>query len=75
MGVGIFCWENMTSKLWFELYGMVVYRKLIYERNAEFLKELECFVKENLGKQFKLSVSKLLADKSMIMGKDQQKQD
>lgn len=49
-GVGIFPWDSMVSKGWYELYNLVVYRRLDVDRTTKFLMDLETFVKENLGK-------------------------
>ena len=59
-GVGVFKWADMINKGWVEIYNKVVYRKLEVKRGTDFLVKLEGFVKENLGKAYKLSVSKLL---------------
>ena len=50
----------MVSRCWHELYSKVVYRKLILKRTQKFLKDLETFTRENIGKGYKLSFSKLI---------------
>ncbi|CAD8052524.1 unnamed protein product [Paramecium sonneborni] len=74
-GVGIFNWDSMINQLWYELYSMVVYRQLQIIRNADFLLQIEKFVKENVGRQYQLSVTKLLQDKSIIITSQNQNQD
>ncbi|CAD8141629.1 unnamed protein product [Paramecium octaurelia] len=74
-GVGIFDWNSMTNQLWYELYSMVVYRQLHLKRNVDFLLQIEKFVKENVGRQYQLSFTKLLQDKSTIVTPQNQQED
>ncbi|CAD8048153.1 unnamed protein product [Paramecium sonneborni] len=74
-GVGIFNWDSMVNNLWYELYSMVVYRQLQLIRNENFLQQIEKFVKENVGRQYNLSFTKLLQDKSTIITSQNQNED
>ncbi|CAD8050282.1 unnamed protein product [Paramecium primaurelia] len=74
-GVGIFDWDSMTNQLWYELYSMVVYRQLQLIRNVDFLLQIEKFVKENVGRQYQLSFTKLLQEKSTIITSQNQQED
>ncbi|KAM3127923.1 hypothetical protein pb186bvf_019993 [Paramecium bursaria] len=71
-GVGLFQWDYMMTRCWHELYSMVVYRKLIMKRTQKLLKDLETFTRENIGKGYKLSLSKLINQQSVIMTQNSQ---
>jgi hypothetical protein len=58
-GVGICEWDRFINKKWNELYTRVVFRKLHCSRK-NFSPRLEEFIKQSLGKPFKLNPTKLL---------------
>ncbi|TNV83772.1 hypothetical protein FGO68_gene10927 [Halteria grandinella] len=60
-GVGICEWDRFINKKWNELYTRVTFRKLEYKRpQTGFASVLEDFIKQTIGKPFKLNPTKLL---------------
>ena len=62
-GVNVCDWSKFLAKKWFNLYSKVVYRKLHFQKGDDFVKNLENFVRQTVGKPFKLSITKLLKSK------------
>jgi hypothetical protein len=59
-GVTICDWDRFMTKKWHELYHRIVYRKLYSRREHQFNEVLEDFVRQTLGKPFKINPIKLL---------------
>jgi hypothetical protein len=72
-GVGLFKWTDMVTELWYPLYDKVMLRRLEVNRDDQFLKTMQQFVSQNLGKQYSCAPQKLLKAKSTIV--DLKKQD
>ncbi|CAD8205583.1 unnamed protein product [Paramecium pentaurelia] len=65
-GVGLCSWKDMIDEKWFELYEKIMIRKLEIERDHTFLKTVQEFVNENMGKKYSLTPMKLLKQKSTV---------
>jgi uncharacterized protein YycO len=63
-GVTIVEWDRFINKKWFDLYSRVVYRRLSCERTREFNQIVDDFIKQALGKPFKLNPMKLFRNKN-----------
>lgn len=60
-GVSIVYWEDFLFYQWQHLYSRVVYRKLEFNRNYSVLQDLERFIKNVVGKRYKISPGRLLS--------------
>ena len=59
--------ESLMNNKWYDLYDKLTLRRLIYQRDLIFSTKMEKFLMDNLGKQYKLTVSKLLRNESVVM--------
>lgn len=59
-GVSICDWDRFMTKKWFQLYNRIAYRKLQCKKTPRFTDILEDFVRQTLGKPFKINPMKLL---------------
>ena len=59
--------ESLMNNKWYDLYDKLTLRQLIYQRDLIFSTKMEKFLMDNLGKQYKLTVSKLLRNESVVM--------
>lgn len=50
----------MITERWFELYEKIMYRRLEIDRDNAFLRLVQEFVNENIGKKYSLTPMKLL---------------
>jgi len=66
-GVGLCRWKTFMRNDWHLLYSKLVYRHLEVERTEEFISEVEKFVKNVVGKKYKISASKLFKKKSALV--------
>ena len=62
-GVSVCEMNKFINKKWFDMYYKIVFRKLSYPRNQKFSDTIEDFVKQSVGKKFKVNPSKLLRKK------------
>lgn len=58
-GVSIYDWKQYIQ--YFDLYQKITIRKLQYIKKADVQRELLNFVKKNLGKNYEINFSKLVA--------------
>lgn len=63
-GVSIYEWKQYIQ--YFDLYQKITWRKLSYIKKADVIRELLNFIKKNLGKNYELSLGKLVALESEI---------
>lgn len=63
-GVTIVEWDRFMNKKWYDLYSRIVYRRLHSERTPEFTQILDDFIKQTLGKPFKINPLKLFRDEN-----------
>jgi Permuted papain-like amidase enzyme, YaeF/YiiX, C92 family/PH domain len=54
VGVSLLSWKEFIANQWNRLYQRVGYRKLNIERNQQFYQMADTFVRENIGKPYKL---------------------
>ena len=62
-GVSVCDWQRFVSLKWFDLYYKVEYRKLYGTRGHEFITVLDDFIKQSIGKRFKINASKIFRKK------------
>ncbi len=62
-GVSVCDWERFMRLKWNDLYHKVEYRKLYCTRSRDFISTLEDFVKQTIGKRFKINATKILRKK------------
>jgi len=63
-GVTIVEWDRFMNKKWHDLYSSIVYRKLHCEKAPEFTQIFDDFIKQSLGKPFKINAMKLFRNKN-----------
>ena len=63
-GVQIVDWDRFKAKKWHLLYTKITYRKLHHSKENFFTEVIEDFVKQSVGKPFKINPSKLLRKKN-----------
>ena len=59
-GVATCDWDRFITKKWNEMYNLIVYRKLKTVRDENFALVIQDFMRQTLGKPFKLNPVKLL---------------
>ncbi len=59
-GVTLCDWDRFMTRKWHSLYNRIVYRKLAHSRTSKFTEILEDFIRQTLGKPFKINPIKLL---------------
>lgn len=62
-GVSVCDWDRFMRMKWFNLYNKVEFRKLYYPRSQKFIDVLEDFVKQSIGKKFKINPTKIFRKK------------
>ncbi|CAD8077210.1 unnamed protein product [Paramecium sonneborni] len=72
-GVALCRWSTFNLRKWYSMYEKVVYRKLQTNRSVDFKVKLSDFVKENLGKKYSCTPSKLLIQKSIVVTEEHSK--
>jgi hypothetical protein len=54
-GVGICEWDRFLNQKWNNMYDLVVYRKLYLTRSKIFTDTIDEFVRQSVGKKFKMN--------------------
>eukprot|EP00347_Sterkiella_histriomuscorum_P001620 403371331 len=62
-GVQVCQWDKFINMNWHDMYHKIVYRKLFFPRTKMFHEGLEDFMKQSIGKRFKINAAKLLRQK------------
>jgi len=64
-GVSVCDWDRFMTKKWYDLYTTMSYRRLSCDRcEPDFTDSVHDFVKQTLGKPFKLNAHKLFRSKN-----------
>ena len=63
-GVSICEWDRFVTKKWHSLYSKIAFRKLDHSGEDGFNDCFEDFVRQTLGKPFKINAAKLFRSKN-----------
>ncbi len=74
-GVTVTDWDKFVNMKWHDLYHKIMHRKLYYPKTQEFVESLEDFVRQTIGKPFKINATKLFRKKNESDNAEKIKQD
>jgi hypothetical protein len=70
-GVALVDWDQFFEQNWLDLYSLVVYRKVEFERTETMLNNLQKFINESKGKKFSFNVKKMIVKNTKKAGQEE----
>ncbi|CAD8162375.1 unnamed protein product [Paramecium octaurelia] len=65
-GVGLCSWKDIIENRWFELYEKIMIRRLDIDRDHQFIRTVQEFVNENMGKKYQFQPIQMLKNNRSV---------